>query len=122
MVDQKQGVASKGEKAGESVALDPNASAVVPAANVTTRDTAAKAEPATPTKMELATEIYWIEYARTLSHRTTPPRLRTDTRPGEEWERASGWGAMSRVRSRFRAPCVGHQRRGAASAVFSDSV
>ncbi|WP_153134696.1 hypothetical protein [Paraburkholderia agricolaris] len=58
MVDQKQGVASKDEKAGKLVAADPKASAVVPGANVTTNDTAAKAEPATPTKMDLATEIY----------------------------------------------------------------
>lgn len=58
MVDQKQGVASKDEKSGKSVALDPKAGAVAPVASVTTNDTAAKAEPATPTKMELATEIY----------------------------------------------------------------
>lgn len=58
MVDQKQGVASKDEKAGKSVVVAPNAGAVAPAAGVTTNDTAAKAESATPTKMVLATEIY----------------------------------------------------------------
>ncbi|CAE6806357.1 hypothetical protein R69619_05449 [Paraburkholderia nemoris] len=58
MVDQKQGMASKDEKAGKSVAVDPKAGTVAPAANMTTNDTATKAAPATPTKMELATEIY----------------------------------------------------------------
>jgi len=58
MVDQKQAVASKDEKAGKSVAGDAKAGAVSPATRVTTDDTSAKAEPATPTKMELATEIY----------------------------------------------------------------
>jgi len=51
-------VVGKDEKAGKSVAVDPKASAVVPTSSVMTNDTAAKAEPATPTKMELATEIY----------------------------------------------------------------
>lgn len=58
MVDQKQGVASKDEKSGKSVAVDPKAGGVEPATSLTTDDTAAKTEPATPTKMELATEIY----------------------------------------------------------------
>lgn len=54
MIDQKQGVAGKDEKAGKPVAADVKANAGTATAN----DTAAKAEPATPTKMELATEIY----------------------------------------------------------------
>lgn len=58
MVDQKQGTASKDEKAGKSVAVESKAGAVDPSASVTTNDTAVKAAPATPTKMELATEIY----------------------------------------------------------------
>lgn len=58
MVDQKQGVAGKDEKAGKSGAVDLKAGAVAPVASVTTNDTVAKAAPATPTKMELATEIY----------------------------------------------------------------
>jgi hypothetical protein len=58
MVDQKQGMAGKDEKAGKSVTVDPKAGAVAPATSLTTNDTAAKTEPATPTKMELATEIY----------------------------------------------------------------
>ncbi|MGF6369775.1 hypothetical protein OKW40_002525 [Paraburkholderia sp. RAU6.4a] len=58
MVDQKQGVASKDEKAGKPVAVDSKAGPVAPTGNVTANDTAAKAAPATPTKMELATEIY----------------------------------------------------------------
>lgn len=58
MVDQKQGATSKDEKAGKPVANDSKAGAVVSAANAAWNDTAAKAAPATPTKMELATEIY----------------------------------------------------------------
>ncbi|MFM0282382.1 hypothetical protein P0D75_30685, partial [Paraburkholderia sediminicola] len=58
MVDQKQGVASKDEKAGKSFAVDPKAGTAAPVASVTTNDTAGKPEPGTPTKMELATEIY----------------------------------------------------------------
>ncbi|MFM0687319.1 hypothetical protein PQQ77_15165 [Paraburkholderia strydomiana] len=58
MVDQKQGAVNKDEKVGKPVAVDPKAGAVAPTASVTTNDTAAKTEPATPTKMELATEIY----------------------------------------------------------------
>lgn len=58
MVDQKQGATSKDEKAGKHVANDSKAGEVVSAANVAGSDTAAKAAPATPTKMELATEIY----------------------------------------------------------------
>ena len=54
MVDQKQGAASKDEKAGKPVVADMKTNASTTTAN----DTAAKAEPATPTKMELATEIY----------------------------------------------------------------
>ncbi|MFL6645367.1 MAG: hypothetical protein ACJ8GM_13780 [Paraburkholderia fungorum] len=53
MVDQKQGVAGKDEKAGKPVA-DVKANIGTATAN----DTAAKVVPATPTKMELATEIY----------------------------------------------------------------
>ncbi|MFP3590061.1 hypothetical protein SCB29_41605, partial [Paraburkholderia sp. SIMBA_055] len=52
-VDQKQGMASKDEKAGK-----PAADVKANAGAATTHDTAAKAAPATPTKMELATEIY----------------------------------------------------------------
>ncbi|MFM0420022.1 hypothetical protein [Paraburkholderia aromaticivorans] len=51
-------MASKDEKAGKLVAVGPKASAVAPAASVTANDTAAKTDYATPTKMELATEIY----------------------------------------------------------------
>jgi len=54
MVDQKQGVTGKDEKAGKPVVADVKANAGA----ATTHDTAAKAAPATPTKMELATEIY----------------------------------------------------------------
>ena len=54
MVDQKQGAASKDEKAGKPIVADVKTNAGTTTAN----DTAAKAEPATPTKMELATEIY----------------------------------------------------------------
>lgn len=53
MVDQKQDVVSKDDKAGKPVA-DVKANAGTATAN----DTAAKGAPATPTKMELATEIY----------------------------------------------------------------
>jgi len=53
MVDQKQVVAGKDEKTGKPVAdVKPDAG------TVTANDTAAKAAPATPTKIELATEIY----------------------------------------------------------------
>jgi hypothetical protein len=52
-VDQKQGVVSKDDKAGKPVA-DVKANTGTATAN----DTAAKAAPATSTKMELATEIY----------------------------------------------------------------
>ncbi|CAB3780800.1 hypothetical protein [Paraburkholderia fynbosensis] len=58
MVDQKQGVVSKDVTAGKSAAVDPKAGAATSAASATPNDTAAKTEPATPTKMELATEIY----------------------------------------------------------------
>ncbi|WP_186267691.1 hypothetical protein [Burkholderia gladioli] len=56
MVDQKQGAPSKDEKAGKPVAADQKQAA--PAADAQGNDTATKAVPATPTKMELATEIY----------------------------------------------------------------
>ncbi|WP_175809028.1 hypothetical protein [Burkholderia cenocepacia] len=58
MVDQKQGAASKDEKAGKPVAADQKQDA---ASSSTRNDTAAKVAQATaaaPTKMELATEIY----------------------------------------------------------------
>lgn len=58
MVDQKQSVTSKDEKAGKPVAADQKPEA---ASHSTRNDTAAKAAQATaaaPTKMELATEIY----------------------------------------------------------------
>lgn len=56
MVDQKQGATSKDEKASKPVAADQKP--VIPATSSTGNDPAAKAAPATPTKMELATEIY----------------------------------------------------------------
>ncbi len=56
MVDQKQGATSKDEKAGKPVAADQKP--VIPATSSTGNDPAVKAAPATPTKMELATEIY----------------------------------------------------------------
>ncbi|WP_322105310.1 hypothetical protein [Paraburkholderia sp. J41] len=58
MVDQKQGATSKDEKAGKMDAADQKPGAVPPTANAAGNDTATKAAPATPTKMELATEIY----------------------------------------------------------------
>ena len=54
MVDQKQGVTGKDDKAGKPVVADVKTNAGTTTAN----DTAAKVAPATPTKMELATEIY----------------------------------------------------------------
>ncbi|OMT53393.1 hypothetical protein AQ860_08560 [Burkholderia pseudomallei] len=56
MVDQKQGATSKDEKAGKPVAGDQKQATST--ANSQGNDTAAKVAPATPTKMELATEIY----------------------------------------------------------------
>lgn len=57
MVDQKQGVTSKDEKASKPVAVDQKQA--TPTASSTGRnDPAATAVPAMPTKMELATEIY----------------------------------------------------------------
>ncbi|MDI9700123.1 hypothetical protein QM312_29715 [Burkholderia cenocepacia] len=56
MVDQKQGATSKDEKVGKPVAADQKQA--TPPANLQGNDTAAKAASATPTKMELATEIY----------------------------------------------------------------
>lgn len=58
MVDQKQGATSKDEKAGKPVAGDSNAGVGASAATAAGNDTATKAAPAAPTKMELATEIY----------------------------------------------------------------
>ncbi|WP_459707287.1 hypothetical protein [Paraburkholderia sp. 2C] len=58
MVDQKQGAAGKDEKVNKPAVVDSRASGTAPAGSATTNDTAAKAAPATPTKMELATEIY----------------------------------------------------------------
>lgn len=52
MVDQKQGAMSKDEKAVKSVADQKLAAGSVG------NDPVTKAAPATPTKMELATEIY----------------------------------------------------------------
>lgn len=57
MVDQKQGAASKDEKAGKMVAADQK-QATSTTGNSTGNDSATNAAPATPTKMELATEIY----------------------------------------------------------------
>nr|WP_245172285.1 hypothetical protein [Burkholderia sp. AcTa6-5] len=56
VVDQKQSATSKDEKAGKTVAGDQKP--VTPAASSTGNDPAANAAQATPTKMELATEIY----------------------------------------------------------------
>ncbi|WP_322015521.1 hypothetical protein [Paraburkholderia sp. J12] len=58
MVDQKQGVASKDEKVGKPVGADQKQGAVGSAPSSTESDPATKVELATPTKMELATEIY----------------------------------------------------------------
>ncbi|MCC8403918.1 hypothetical protein LJ655_18830 [Paraburkholderia sp. MMS20-SJTN17] len=58
MVDQKQGAAGKDEKANKPAVVDSKASGTAPTGSATTNDTAAKPAPATPTKMELATEIY----------------------------------------------------------------
>ena len=54
MVDQKQVVTSKDEKTAKPGAGESKSAGSASTAN----DTAAKAAPATPTKMELATEIY----------------------------------------------------------------
>ncbi|WP_186264506.1 hypothetical protein [Burkholderia gladioli] len=56
MVDQKQSATSKDEKAGKTVAGDQKP--VTPAASSTGNHPAANAAQATPTKIELATEIY----------------------------------------------------------------
>lgn len=56
MVDQKQGAASKDEKAGKPVAADQKQATLT--VNSPGNDTAVKTAPATPTKMELATEVY----------------------------------------------------------------
>jgi hypothetical protein len=56
MVDQKQGATSRDEKAGKPVAADQKQA--IPVVSSTGDDPATKAVPATPTKMELATEIY----------------------------------------------------------------
>ncbi|KVP99084.1 hypothetical protein BGV67_05770 [Burkholderia ubonensis] len=56
MLDQKQGATSKDEKVSKPVAM--NQKSVIPAASSTGNDTPVKTAPATPTKMELATEIY----------------------------------------------------------------
>jgi hypothetical protein len=58
MVDQKQSAASKDEKASKVDAAGQKPEVVAQVASMTGNDTAAKTEPATPTKMELATEIY----------------------------------------------------------------
>ncbi|AQQ36992.1 hypothetical protein [Burkholderia cenocepacia] len=56
MVDQKQGATSKDEKAGKPVAADQKQAILV--ASSAGNYPATTAVPATPTKMELATEIY----------------------------------------------------------------
>ncbi|KVO03700.1 hypothetical protein WL30_08400 [Burkholderia ubonensis] len=56
MVDQKQGATSKDEKTGKPVAVDQKQTTST--TNSPGNDGAAKAASATPTKMELATEIY----------------------------------------------------------------
>lgn len=58
MVDQKQGATDKDDKAGKSVAADQKQAVNGAALNAAGNDQAAKAAPTTPTKMELATEIY----------------------------------------------------------------
>ncbi|MFD1555422.1 hypothetical protein ACFSHT_07225 [Paraburkholderia silviterrae] len=58
MVDQKQGAAGKDEKAAKPIGADQKQSAVGSMPSSTENDPATKATPATPTKMELATEIY----------------------------------------------------------------
>ncbi|VWC75633.1 hypothetical protein [Burkholderia lata] len=58
MVDQKQGATSKDEKAGKLVAADQKVGGAVSGTSSAENDPATKAAPATPTKMELATEIY----------------------------------------------------------------
>lgn len=57
-VDQKQGAAGKDEKAGKPVGADQKQGAGGSTPISTENDLATKAAPATPTKMELATEIY----------------------------------------------------------------
>ncbi|WP_412527011.1 hypothetical protein [Burkholderia lata] len=57
MVDQKQGATSKGEKAGKPVVADQK-QVTSTAAGSQGNDAVVKAASATPTKMDLATEIY----------------------------------------------------------------
>lgn len=58
MTDQKQVATSKDEKAGKPVTGEEKVGGVVSGANSTGNDPATATAPATPTKMELATEIY----------------------------------------------------------------
>jgi D-alanyl-D-alanine carboxypeptidase len=58
MADQKQDVTSKDEKAGKPVTAEQKPAVMAPASTAAGNDPAAKAASATPTKMELATEIY----------------------------------------------------------------
>lgn len=58
MVDQKQIAAGKDEKAAKPIGADQKQGAVGSTPSSTENDPAKKAVPATPTKMELATEIY----------------------------------------------------------------
>ena len=58
MTDQKQGTTSRDEKSGKLVAADQKVGGVASGASSTGNDPAATTAPATPTKMELATEIY----------------------------------------------------------------
>lgn len=58
MTDQKQVATSKDEKAGKPVTSDQKVGGVASSASSTGNDPAPATAPATPTKMELATEIY----------------------------------------------------------------
>jgi hypothetical protein len=58
MVDQKQGTAGKDEKSGKPVGANQKRDAIGSTPISTENDPATNAAPATPTKMELATEIY----------------------------------------------------------------
>jgi len=58
MTDQKQGTTNKDEKAGKPVTVDQKIGGVAAGASSTGNDPATTTATATPTKMELATEIY----------------------------------------------------------------
>lgn len=58
MADQKLDVTSKDEKAGKPVTAEQKPTVMASASTARGNDPAVTAAPATPTKMELATEIY----------------------------------------------------------------